>query len=250
MAKEPSVIWYHRLKDNWETYLPSLKLVLESDFVTHVKIVARALTDPPHDAVDQAQHLAELIRAAGKEVVWDRWFWACWPSPPHAIALAHSRLWVEDQVLQIKAEAAKLGGESSVDFEPYTRSLLHPLRWQTVSPEWAGVMRAWPLPQVDYAKPASFSPDRESLSFYGLFQELGVSRIGAHTYWRDSPNDPRLSYEVFGACLGRSHPRAWSVKDLLASRVWPRAQGLFLYALQPDVMWAAEQLRTCSRPST
>ena len=241
------VYWYHRLDPK---YSESLKTVLKSGLVTDVIIRTRGHGDPPDDALEQAKPLAEMIRAAGKRALWSRWLWANWGGiPNHAVELAQSPAWINDQILRLNGEARTLGARSVVDVEPYKHSPLRPYRWNVLPKEWVAPVLAAPLARADFVQPASFSPDRDGITFYGLYSTLGQSRIAAF-YWKDGVEkalDPRTAYEVYGACLGRQKkPQAWDdVADLIASRVWQYAQGLFLYPLPNDTLRAAQQLVKC-----
>lgn len=245
---QPVIIWYHNVSKDPHI----LRVALSGGVFTHVMLSAVHYDDIP-DYFSRSdcefQELLKICKQANVKIIWNRWAWPGYNFKNFTWDDIFNPAYYVKEIRHIKKEAQQIGAHfTCLDFEPYGKSLVRPLRRRNMTEkEYSQLIQAVEIAvkeagQIDYIMPAAFPYPRHTRferDMYRPVQKLGKFSIAEHTYY----NHPgRLHckdniFDVFGAYCSKDPYRSespnspyFTPREILERQdLWAHKKGLFIY---------------------
>lgn len=243
---QPVIIWYHTVDKDPEI----LRLALSGGVFTHVMLSTMHRYDRDlkyHFDHTCLRELRTICHEADVKVIWQRWAWPGYGLKNFRWNDIFDPNYYIEEIRNIRKEAQQIGAHfTCLDFEPYAKSLVRPLRGRSMTEkEYSQLIQAVEIAvkqagQIDYVMPAAFPYPRHTSftrDMYRPVQKLGKFSIAEHTYYN---NPSRLHckdniFDVFGAYCDVNpdysvpSPRFTPREILKRQDLWANKKGLFIY---------------------
>ena len=245
---QPIIIWFHTVGKDPNI----LRIALSGGVFTHVMLSGVHYDDIP-DYFSRRdcdfQELLKICKQANIKIIWNRWAWPGYNFKNFTWDDIFNPAYYAKQIRHIKKEARQIGAHfTCLDFEPYGKSLVKPLRIGNMpEKEYSQLTQAVEtaveqVGQVDYIMPAAYPYPyftRFERDMYRPLQKLGKLSIAEHTYYNNPAyfHYPDNTFDVFGAyCrkdpnnLGVPSCPYFTPREILERQdLWKHKKGLFIY---------------------